>query len=156
MSAYVRYLGAEISNSDRHLKPGIRKALDHLSKMNGACQLGLLTGNIERGARIKLGAFSLNDYFSFGAFGDDDEDRNKLLPVARERFEQRVGRTIDFKDCIIVGDTPRDVYCAKPYDAFCVAVATGPYSIDALRQAGADAVFETLADTEAFIKALQY
>lgn len=155
VNAYVRYLGAEISNSNRHLKPGIREAIEHLNEMNEACQLGLLTGNIERGARIKLGAFSLNDYFSFGAFGDDDEDRNKLLPVARERFEQRAGHPIDFKDCVIVGDTPRDVYCAKPYGAFCIAVATGPYSIDALLQAGADVVFETLSDTENFLKALK-
>lgn len=156
MDAYVRHLGSEIVNSRRHLKPGVQEVLSLLRGRRDDCMLGLLTGNIEQGARIKLGAFSLNGYFPAGAFGDDDEDRNKLLPIARKRFEHLSGSTIEFTQCVIIGDTPRDVYCAKPYGARCVAVATGPYTPQALIEAGADAVFETLADTDAVMDALGF
>lgn len=155
IKAYIRHLGREIRNANKQLKPGIGEALDALSAMGSRIALGLLTGNIEEGARTKLEAFALNHYFPAGAFGSDDEDRNRLLPVARSRFELLLEREVDYKDCIIVGDTPRDVYCAKPYGAFCIGVATGPYQSDALVQAGADRVFETLADTGAFLKALK-
>lgn len=154
MEAYLRHLGAEMENDRKHLKPGIREILALLHARRDDCRLGLLTGNVEQGARIKLGAFSLNDYFPSGAFGDDDEDRNKLLPIARSRFELLWGREIAFGQCVIIGDTPRDVHCAKPYGATCIAVATGPYTSRALVEAGADAVFETLADTGAVMSAL--
>ena len=108
--------------------------------------LGLLTGNLEHGARIKLEPFDLNKYFLSGAFGSDDEDRNRLLPVAKIRFEEICQSKIDFSKCIVIGDTPLDVYCSKPYGAICIGVATGPYPIDALRRAGADHVFEDLSD----------
>jgi len=88
--------------------------------------MGLLTGNLEKGARIKLEPFGLNTFFPFGAFGSDHEDRNYLLPVAIERFSRTFNYNIDFQQCIVVGDTPRDVACAKPYGATVIAVATGP------------------------------
>ena len=154
MNAYLTYLKAEIQNSTRHVKPGIHEALSALSGRNGKCLLGLLTGNIELGARMKLEPFALNKYFPSGAFGSDDEDRNRLLPIARRRFEELTGREIPFGDCVIIGDTPRDVHCAKPYGAFSVGVATGPYHYEALEEAGADIVFRDLSDTEAFLKAV--
>lgn len=155
MKAYITRLAEEIRHADKHIKPGIREALNALSEMEANDGLGLLTGNVEPGARIKLGAWDLNGYFPFGAFGDDHEDRNKLLPFARERYEAFSGKTTDFRDCVIVGDTPLDVRCAKPYGAFCIAVATGPYSAEALADAGADVVFEDLSDTKAFMAALK-
>ena len=155
MKGYLLHLGREMQNTHKQLKPGIREALDALSAMDGHIALGLLTGNIEEGARTKLEAFALNHYFPAGAFGSDDEDRNRLLPVARSRFELLLGHEIDYKDCIIVGDTPLDVYCAKPYGAFSIGVATGPYQFDELVKAGADRVFETLADTGTFLRALE-
>lgn len=155
LSVYLKHLSVEIANDKKHVKPGIREALEILKEEKESCRLGLLTGNIEQGARIKLEFLGLNDYFAFGAFGSDDEDRNKLLPVAVKKFEQSFFRSIAFRDCIIVGDTPRDVDCAKPYGAFCVGVATGPYPVDALVKAGADVVFETLSDTGAFLETLK-
>ncbi|MFO0754814.1 MAG: HAD family hydrolase [Thermodesulfovibrionales bacterium] len=154
MDAYIAHLRAEMENDRRHLKPGIREALAALNGRGGRCRLGLLTGNIEQGARIKLEPFSLNGYFPAGAFGSDDEDRNRLLPVARRRFEELCGREIPFGDCVVVGDTPRDVHCAKPYGAFSVGVATGPYPPEALREAGADIVFRDLSVTETFLEAI--
>ena len=80
--------------------------------------IGLLTGNLEKGANIKLSAFGLNDYFLDGAFGSDDEDRDKLLPIALGKFAQK-GFEFGLEDCIVVGDTPRDVQCAKIHGAHC-------------------------------------
>jgi len=154
-NSYLKNLKTEIHKTQtKHLKPGIRAALEILSRKNEDYCLGLLTGNLEQGARIKLNAFDLNKYFPGGAFGSDDEDRNNLLPVAVKRFNAICNREINYSDCIIVGDTPRDVHCAKPYGAFCVAVATGPYTYHSLVEAGADIVMEDLSDTDYFMEVL--
>ena len=151
---YLGHLRNEMNNDRKHLKPGISTALKRL-KQERDYPLGLLTGNLEEGARIKLGIFDLNLYFASGAFGSDDEDRNRLLPIAVKRFKEISGLEISFRDCIIVGDTPRDVFCAKPYGAFCIGVATGPYPSSELVKAGADIVFENLMDTDAFMNAIK-
>jgi phosphoglycolate phosphatase-like HAD superfamily hydrolase len=151
---YLSHLLDEVHNDRRHLKNGVIELLAALSEEADRVHLGLLTGNIERGARIKLDPFGLNAYFPFGAFGDDEEDRNKLLPVAVQRYHALYGREIDFPGCVIVGDTPRDVECAKRFGAACIAVATGPYGIDQLAQSGADRVLEDLTDLGAILEAL--
>ncbi len=145
VDTYLSHLQKEINNDRRHVKPGVYGLLERLSLVKGI-GLGLLTGNLELGARIKLEPFSLNKYFPAGAFGSDDEDRDKLLPIAIKRFEKLYRAKISFHDCVVIGDTPRDVYCSKPYGAMAIGVATGPYSIDTLKQAGADHVFENLSD----------
>jgi phosphoglycolate phosphatase-like HAD superfamily hydrolase len=156
VASYLENLEREVARAGgKHLKPGVREALETLAGEEGRAAVGLLTGNLEQGARIKLEAFGLNGYFRSGAFGSDDEDRNLLLPVAVRRFETLCGRTFPFRDCIIVGDTPRDVECAKRYDAFCIAVATGPYDAGSLRETGADVVMEDLSDTAVFCRVLQ-
>jgi phosphoglycolate phosphatase len=103
---------------------------------------------------MKLEAFDLAGYFSTGAFGDDDADRNKLLPIALSKLTQERSVRLDYKDCVVIGDTPRDIECSKPYGAFAIAVATGPYSFDALTAADADIVFHDLSDTDAFLRCL--
>ncbi|MDH4232052.1 MAG: HAD hydrolase-like protein [Nitrospirota bacterium] len=152
--SYIRHLRQNIGNTRGHVKPGIREALSSLSAQQGFT-LGLLTGNIEEGARIKLDFFGLNSFFGIGAFGNDDEDRNRLLPIAVEKLYRQNALKVDFRDCVVIGDTPRDVSCSKPYGAFSVAVATGPYSAVDLSSAGADVVFEDLSDTEAFMSVLK-
>ena len=139
--------------SSGHIKPGIREALRELQTQKGYV-LGLLTGNIEDGARIKLDCFGLNSYFNVGAFGNDDEDRDRLLPVAVDKLYKQNSMQVSFRDCVVIGDTPRDVSCSKPYGAFSVAVATGPYSAGALIEAGADVVFKDLSDTAAFMSVI--
>lgn len=145
--AYVKHLRGQIENPRKHLKPGIRECLSTLGSRDGV-SLGLLTGNIEAGARIKLDVFSLNSYFPLGAFGNDNEDRNKLLPVAVERFSRLYEKEIDYKDCIVIGDTPRDVECAKIHEAYAIAVATGPYLYESLVQSGADIVLRTISEID--------
>lgn len=144
---YVSRLRENIKEGKGHLKPGIREALEGLHS-RGRCILGLLTGNIEQGAMIKLEHFGLGAYFFTGAFGSDDEDRNRLLPVAVEKLRRQRSLQIGFGDCIVIGDTPRDVDCAKPFGALSIGVATGPYSAGALRDAGADVVFQDLSETD--------
>jgi phosphoglycolate phosphatase len=150
LKLYGVHLEREIHNADKRLKPGVDELLNELKTMEDI-SLGLLTGNVESGARIKLGAFGLNDYFKFGAFGSDHENRNMLLPVAVNRFRELSNTSVDFTDCVIIGDTPRDVECALPYGASAVAVATGPYSIDDLRSTRAGLVLSDLSDQKPFL-----
>jgi phosphoglycolate phosphatase-like HAD superfamily hydrolase len=136
-------LKKEINNDRKHLKPGVRELLNRLGQMDDF-HLGLLTGNIESGARLKLEVFDLNRYFVLGAFGSDHEDRNQLLPIAIDKFSKRIGQDIRFENCIVVGDTPKDVDCSRPYGAISVAVTTGIYSSEQLAAAGANYVLPDL------------
>jgi phosphoglycolate phosphatase len=151
--SYVRHLKDEIGNGNGHVKPGIKKALETLGSRNEFV-LGLLTGNIGEGAAIKLGHFGLASHFVTGAFGDDSEDRNSLLPIAVKKLSCLRQPGVSFSDCVVIGDTPRDIECAKPYGAFSIAVATGPYSSESLSEAGADIVFEDLSDTARLLSVL--
>jgi len=150
---YTGFLKDCARNSGGHVKPGIGRVLACLAPQEGLV-LGLLTGNIEEGARIKLERYGLYSYFRTGAFGSDSEDRNELLPVALAKISGENTANVDYRDCVIIGDTPRDIGCAKPYGALAVGVATGPYSVQALSEAGADAVFTDLSDTEKFMSVI--
>ncbi len=151
VKSYLKHLEKEILNDRKHVKPGVYRLLNEL-KVSRDTALGLLTGNIERGARIKLEPFMLNEFFPTGAFGSDHDHRNKLLPVAIERFERIYQKKIEFYNCILIGDTPRDIECGKIYGAKCVGVATGPYSIDKLIQAGANYVVKDLTDYKSLLQ----
>lgn len=155
INTYIKHLQMEINNDRRHIKPGVYELLEKFSLIRDI-RLGLLTGNLEPGARIKLEPFKLNKYFPTGAFGSDDEDRNRLLPIAIKRFKELCQRRICIDECIVVGDTPRDVYCAKIYGAMCLGVATGPYSIDELIEAGADYVVRDLSDHYGLLQFLKW
>lgn len=152
---YVKHLknNVDAGSGHGHVKKGIIEALDAVAA-SGRYVTGLLTGNIEEGARIKLEHFGLASYFSLGAYGSDDEDRNRLLPLAVDKLYRTTNRKVGFSDCVVIGDTPRDVECSKPYGAMAIAVATGPYSSGVLRDAGADYVFEDLSDTAGFMSVL--
>ncbi len=150
---YVGRLRTEIISTRGHIKPGISESLEALRLENGH-MLGLLTGNIEEGARIKLKHFGLSSYFEVGAYGNDSEDRNGLLPVAVDKLYRTKSLCVEYKNCVVIGDTPKDVDCAKAYGAYSVAVATGPYTRSQLAKAGADVVFDDFSDTGAFLSAL--
>lgn len=153
IKSYIKNLSIEINNNSKHLKKGVPQFLNFI-KNELRFPTGLLTGNIEKGARIKLEAFSLNPFFPFGAFGSDHEDRNHLLPIAIERFFRIYKRKISFNQCIIIGDTPRDVECAKLYGAKVIAVATGPYKEEELQKTEADFVIKDLTQIKKSLKFL--
>lgn len=146
---YLYHLASEIGNPNAHVKPGV---VELLRTMVPLYPVGLLTGNLNRGAEIKLSALALWEYFAGGAYGDDNEDRELLLPIAVTRFYEKTGVRADYKDCIVIGDTPKDVDAAKPHGACSLAVATGGYSYGELVRAGADVVFENLGDTDAVLE----
>jgi phosphoglycolate phosphatase-like HAD superfamily hydrolase len=153
---YVAHLAEEIQLPGKGIKdvmPGIRELLDALRQRNDVA-LGLLTGNFIDGARIKLEYFDLWKYFPCGAFGGDSADRNDLVPVVIRRAREAGVADVEPARVIVVGDTPNDVECARVVGAMPVAVATGSYSVEQLRESGADVVFKDLADTAAFLKLL--
>jgi phosphoglycolate phosphatase-like HAD superfamily hydrolase len=145
INAYLEFLKDEIDNPRRKLKPGIMGILNLLREMG--MTLGLLTGNLEEGAKIKLSPFGLYEYFLEGAFGSDHEDRDMLLPIVIQKF-LRIGLEFSPEECIVVGDTPRDVKCAKVHGACCIAVATGSYTKEHLLNTEADIVLDSLAEIE--------
>ena len=98
--------------------------------------LGLLTGNWREGARIKLSKAGLDGYFEFGAFGDGQPDRLGLPPVALERAAAVTGHEWRREQCLIVGDSPADVACARAHDIPALAVATGRTPAELLAAAG--------------------
>ena len=133
--------------------PGIRELLDVL-ELREDIFLGLLTGNFEAGARIKLEHFDLWRYFRCGAFGDDAADRNELVPFALERARRCGLPDISPHHILVVGDTPHDVACARAVGATPVAVATGGFTVEQLRESGADIVFQDLSRANEFLNLL--
>lgn len=131
-----------------HVVPGIPSLLAWLSERDGVTA-GLLTGNFEPVARLKLGRAGLGEWFRSapGGFGSDSEDRAALPAIARRRAGH-VAR----EQTIVIGDTPRDIACARADDVRCVAVTTGQYGREDLQ--GADAVASDAAELEAALAAL--
>ena len=153
--SYIAHLSREIHNPGprKGVLPGVRSLLELLAARDDAF-LGLLTGNFEMGARVKLEYFDLWRYFKCGAFGDRLEERNHLFDEAMTQALSCGAGPIDRSDVVIVGDTPLDVAVAVAGGARSLAVATGDYTADALRAAGASAVLEDLSDERAVLKAL--
>jgi phosphoglycolate phosphatase-like HAD superfamily hydrolase len=151
-AAYLARLERTLLAERMRLLPGVAPLLDVLSARDDVI-LALLTGNWERGARIKLSRFDLNRYFPFGSFGDDALDRHDLPPVAWRRARDRAGRDFGAEETLIVGDSLLDVSCARAHDIPCLAVATGRVSAARLAEAGADWIVDDLsaaAEHEAF------
>jgi HAD superfamily hydrolase (TIGR01549 family) len=138
----------------RRLMPGFPHLLEELQKMPGM-HIGLLTGNWIRGAEIKLEYFDLWQYFEFGAFGDDEADRNKLVPHALRRAEEKFNVRPQQDRVYVIGDTPRDIHCARPHGAIAVAVATGEYSLEALGAEGPDFLFKDFSEMEKVLEIFQ-
>jgi phosphoglycolate phosphatase-like HAD superfamily hydrolase len=154
---YIEFLAEEIHAAGTGVKdvmPGIRPLLDTLSERENVW-LGLLTGNFIEGARIKLEYFDLCKYFPCGAFGGDAHSRYDLVPIATQRARECGGPDVTPANILVVGDTPNDVECALVAGATPVAVATGGYSVDQLREHGATITFEDLSNTQAFLDLLR-
>ena len=108
--------------------------------------LGLLTGNVKRGAQIKLNRFDLMKHFSFGAFGDDGETRNDLPIIARYRAQEILGKSFKFEDIVLIGDTPEDAIAAKVNGCKSIVVCRRQEWYDDIVKAGADLIVDSLDD----------
>jgi phosphoglycolate phosphatase-like HAD superfamily hydrolase len=151
---YVEYLEAEMPNHDgARLYPGVRELLERLNKLEEVL-VGLLTGNVLRGAQLKLKRWNLEPYFRFGAFGDDHEDRSVLASIALEKASALWGRPFAGGDTTVVGDTPKDVSCARAIGARAVVVATGLVSRQELAAAAPDALLDSFENHEAALRAI--
>ena len=133
--------------------PGIRELLEALVDHERVV-LALLTGNIEPGARLKLGGADLNDYFPFGAFGSDSADRTQLPPIAMQRASAFGHATIDGDDVVIIGDSIYDVRCGVPYGATTIAIASGKTPAETLRAENPRHFFESAEDLDALLAAI--
>jgi len=132
------------------LLPGVTELLPRLQEN----PLGLLTGNLRRGAQLKLERLGIAHYFMDGGFGDDGEHRDDLGPFAVRRMAEATGREFAPTDVIVIGDTPKDVACAAAMGARCLAVETGKFDRDALVKSGAWHVVPDLSDTDEIVKVL--
>ena len=126
---YVFWLDHLLRESNGAPCAGVVECLNEFGRLAHAPLVGLLTGNIRLGAEIKLRHFQLWDFFRLGAFGDDHEDRNELAKIAQRRARRMLGREVAGEEILVVGDTPRDIECARSIDAKVLAVATGGYPL---------------------------
>ncbi len=152
LDLYLDRLEPALALDGPRLKPRVAELLERVGRTDGAVA-ALLTGNVERGARIKLSAAGLWHHFAFGAFGDEAERREDLGPLALEKA-RRLGHAFTAADCVIVGDAPQDVACARALGARIVAVATGKTPAGRLASAGATLVLPDLADTGRALEAI--
>ena len=153
LDVYVERLAEELPRRQGGLHPGILGILEEAHRRPDLVQ-GLLTGNIEKGARLKLTRYGVNHFFAFGAFADDSPVRNELGPHAKRRARERHGEEFPPERIYIIGDTPHDVACARAIGAKAIAVATGGFSAKQLEDSGADAVFTDLGHPERFFRLL--
>lgn len=151
--AYLEGLAQNATPQRVRALPGIRELVSALEEHRGAI-LGLLTGNIERGARLKLGGAQLNEYFHFGAFGSDSADRNDLPPIAVQRASERHAHRFEGREVVIIGDSIYDIRCGVPYDATTIAIASGKTPAEKLRAENPRHFFESAEDLGALMDAI--
>jgi phosphoglycolate phosphatase-like HAD superfamily hydrolase len=153
---YVGYLQDElrVGAAGVEVMPGVGELLDALDERNDVV-LGLLTGNLEAGARAKLVAAEIDfARFRVGAYGSDHEARGQLPAVAQKRARDELGLDIVGQNVVVIGDTPADLQCGNAIGASAIGVATGHYSVDDLRKYPALAVFEDLSATDEVVRTI--
>jgi phosphoglycolate phosphatase-like HAD superfamily hydrolase len=142
---YVFWLDHIIAQTTNgHPCPGVFEAIRELQSWPQAPTLGLLTGNIQLGAEIKLRAYGLWEFFQFGGFADDHEDRNHIAMAALQRGRRVLGPGLQPQEIMVVGDTPFDVRCGKFIGAKTLAVATGGSKLAELKTGDPDWAVEDL------------
>jgi phosphoglycolate phosphatase-like HAD superfamily hydrolase len=152
-SCYLAELAVQLPLRPGRVLPGIFELLGVLRE-RAHVSLGLLTGNLERGARLKLDHYGLGGIFPFGAFADDHHDRNALGPVALARAAVFHDHPFSAAQVWIIGDTEHDIGCARAFGAKAMGVATGSFSVVCLSQYRPDALFADLGDLPSVLHAL--
>jgi phosphoglycolate phosphatase-like HAD superfamily hydrolase len=153
LDSYVHFLSEELPRRKGKLLPGVLKLLERL-KARKHVVLGLLTGNVSRGAQLKLEHYGVWHLFEFGAFADDHHDRNELGAFARARAKEKHGREFSAEEIDVIGDTPRDIACGKAFGARTIAVATGAWSREKLAKHNPDYLIDDFSDVDRLIDTL--
>ncbi len=152
IETYLTYLQEEILLATNGFRlPGIVDLLETIVQRADICQ-ALLTGNMARGAEIKLSHYQLWHFFEFGAYADDSHIRDELGPHALRRASEKYGCDFAPQRVFIIGDTPHDIRCARVIGARAIAVATGKYSLQQLQDHHPDLLLENLSDTAGFLR----
>ncbi|MFT3782372.1 MAG: haloacid dehalogenase-like hydrolase [Nibricoccus sp.] len=154
LKAYLEALAQEIDNPRARVLPGVAEIVHRIAQHKRLVQ-GLLTGNLQQGAHIKLTHLDLWSPFPFGAFADDAEDRNLLGTHALRRAHAHHGHEFRPEKVFVIGDTPHDIACGKAIGAQTIAVATGRYSLETLESHTPTALFADLSDTAAVLAILE-
>lgn len=146
LAAYVAVLEDEVARAPHYrIHAGMDRALDAVSGRDGFA-VGLGTGNIREGARVKLSRGGLYDRFSFGGFGCDHEHRPTLIEIGARRGAERLGVPLERCRVVIIGDTPSDVAAAAAMGAESIGVGTGNFTPPALLACGATHAFGSLEE----------
>jgi phosphoglycolate phosphatase len=145
MRRRLDHLSEEVESSPGYkVQEGVVDLLEQL--IDDGILLGLTTGNVEEAAHIKLARANLNRFFSFGGYGSDSPDRTELTRKALQRAELVSGDSLDLARCFSCGDTPRDVEAGHGAGIRVVGVATGEFTVEQLREAGAYAAVSSLRE----------
>jgi phosphoglycolate phosphatase-like HAD superfamily hydrolase len=145
LDAYLARLPETLKRRPGAVCPGIHELLAAVANRPGVV-LGLLTGNVRAGARLKLGHYGLWDFFACGGFGDDHTCRDDVARSALVAVREHVGGEVNPSDVWVIGDTPLDVRCARAIGANAVAVATGWHPLEELAGCAPDLIFDDLSD----------
>jgi phosphoglycolate phosphatase len=153
LDLYLKFLARELPRRSGTILPGVRELLLRL-QARPQNVLGLLTGNVERGAKLKLTHYGLWDFFEFGAFADDHHDRNELGQFAQQRAWEK--HAIDFAatEIDVIGDTPHDIACGKAIGARTIAVATGSFTRAQLAGHQPDRIVDDFSQVDAVMSEL--
>lgn len=152
---YLKILEFELTwDNKASLMPGVAEIIATL-RQNQAVTLGLLTGNYQPAAKMKLKAVGLeHSWFRINAFGDEAPTRPDLVTLAMQRYQAEHGESLQAKQVVVIGDTPRDVACAQAHGCVAFAVATGKWSIEQLQTTKADIVVPSLTDPKPLLDLL--
>jgi phosphoglycolate phosphatase-like HAD superfamily hydrolase len=145
LSAYLGHLPGCLANHQGQVMPGIADLLEDISSRERFA-LGLLTGNVREGARLKLGHYGLFDYFAFGGFGDHHLDRDDVAHEALTVIRTQFNGSNDVQSIWVIGDTPLDIRCARAIGAKAIAVATGSHSFEELAIENPDLLVTDFSD----------
>ncbi|MCH7752494.1 MAG: haloacid dehalogenase-like hydrolase [Planctomycetes bacterium] len=159
LTGYCRRIKTVLEASTGCVLPGVVELLDEIAELDHVA-VGLLTGNVEQGARAKLAHYGLAERFAFGGFGDQHTDRNDIAAAALRAAEQYLagnsnGTPPTLRGAMVIGDTVNDVVCARSIGAYAVAVATGHASAAELTASEPDLVLTDLTDADALLAELR-
>lgn len=150
VAGYLRELPASLERNTGQVLPGIAELLAELKSRPKEFAIGLLTGNMQAGAHIKLSHYALADFFAFGGFGDQHLTRDMVAAEARQCGINFLDRHIPDDAILVIGDTPHDIQCARHIGAWAIAVATGLFPREELAKEKPDLLLDNLADATSF------